>query len=114
MDIKKNNGPMSTVEGAKISVDKVVIWAKDAVIRFTDTTVTTTDRMHTSGSSDRSAIGINNTRVLRKQNVMEWIPPLKILKLLKSLMRPTPRCLILLSTLMEVTYLYVLEADRFL
>lgn len=44
---KNNNGPMYPVEVAKISGGKVNTWAEVAGISVTDTTVITTDRMHT-------------------------------------------------------------------
>ena len=71
MESIKNNGPMSSVKGAKISGGKVNTWAEVAGLGVTDTTVTTTERIHTSGPSDRSATGVNNTRVLKKQNGMD-------------------------------------------
>lgn len=46
-------------------------WAQVAGLGVTETTVTMNKWLHTSGSSDLSAIGINNIRVTKKQNGME-------------------------------------------
>ncbi len=42
--------------------------AEVAGLDVTRITVTTTERMHTSGQSDRSATGVNNARVRMKHN----------------------------------------------
>lgn len=62
--MKNNNGPMSKVESAKISEGKV------AHLNVTDTTITTTRRIHTLAPSDRAATGVNNTKTKKKKNVM--------------------------------------------
>ena len=45
MESIKNNGPMSSVKGAKISGGKVNTWAEVADLGVTDTTVNTTERI---------------------------------------------------------------------
>ena len=65
MESKLNNGPMSS---PKIPVGKVNTWAEVAGLGVTDATVTSTERINTSGPSDRSVTGVNNTRVLKRQN----------------------------------------------
>ena len=59
---------MIFVKYTKISAGKMTTWAQVTDQSVTDTTVTTTERIHTLGSSDRSATGVSNTRVLKKQN----------------------------------------------
>lgn len=54
----KRKGPMSLVEGAKISGGNVYTWPEVAGLSVTDNTAT--DTMHILGLSDRSAIGVIN------------------------------------------------------
>lgn len=46
-------------------------WVNVAGLSITETTVTRTEWLHTSSSSDPSSTGANNARVLKKQNGMD-------------------------------------------
>lgn len=67
----KTKGPISTFEGVKISEGNVYTGAQITCLNVTDTTATTTVRMHTSRPSNRSANGVINNR-LQKKNKIEW------------------------------------------
>lgn len=62
---------VSLVESAKISKGNVSTQAKVAGLYTTKANMTTAEWMHTSGASDRSAAGLNNIKILRKQDVMD-------------------------------------------
>ena len=75
----KNNCPISTVKGAKISGRKVNTWAEVAGLGVTDTIGTTTERIHNSCLSNRSATGINKLNYKEYcKSEMERTPPSKI------------------------------------
>lgn len=55
----------------------VYTWAEVEVLSVTDTTATTTDRIYTSGPSNRSATGVINNRVLKIENGIEDLEAIK-------------------------------------
>lgn len=61
---------MSLVESAENSTGKMNTWMEVADLGVNESTMIMTEQMRISGPLNRSATGINNTNVLKKQNGM--------------------------------------------